>query len=101
MTRNRQAAAWGTFTHATLDKTVILSRAFRRRISRDISDLIAASMALPPETLQHGPESHAEGIQDCNISAGPSPKDTAQDDRPRRAHGYGMNRNSLFLAASP
>jgi exo-1,4-beta-D-glucosaminidase len=60
---------------------VILSRAVRRRISRDDEDFNADGMAPQRRTLTSSPESRAIGIYDLNIAGDPSPKRWGQDDR--------------------
>jgi hypothetical protein len=57
-----------------LKSSVILSRAFRRRTCRDMSNLIAASVALPPKTCVWVEEPR-KCIYVLSIAVGPSRED--------------------------
>jgi len=92
---NFTASFVATTKVAKLNNVVILSRAFRRRTSRDISDLIAGCEALRRKTCSIG-QSHTNGIHDLNIAgdpfgklrAGSSRNIGAQDDSAWHEHGH-------------
>jgi hypothetical protein len=47
-------------------------------------NLDATGVALSPELPVHGSKSRTTGVYDLRITGGPSPKDTAQDDKSYR-----------------
>lgn len=102
------AAVHGKQEEGKPPKTVILSRSFRRRISRDASDLLADSVAFPPGTPVLWPKSLIGGIYVPHIAGDPSPKGGAQDDSAKESrsgtslvNNAGASPAPLFSSADP